>query len=212
MPPTIDVFGVAVLVLGLTALGLSVIFEASRLSATAGKQALVRRRLQARERERIEVRMRLESMEAEAAAKQTVLDGLMAERSRIIAATTSLKLSKVEMVHEVGEPEPGLALFHADLRSDTAAGRGEPRRIVFARPIWERSNVAHVWAETPESAMAAVQRAFNARSGIVATRIQRAAAPQRPERPAEPTAEAPAAGERSPERPVLRMASTPRAA
>lgn len=210
MPPTIDVFGVSVLVLGLTALGLSVIFEASRLSATAGKQALVRRRLQARERERIDVRMRLESTEAERAAKQTALDGLLAERSRILAATTSLKLSKVEMVHEIGEPEPGLALFHADLRSDAVAGRSEPRRIVFARPIWERGNVAHVWAETPESAMAAVQRAFNARSGIVATRMQRAA-PQRPERPAEPGTAASTAGERSPERPALRMATTPSA-
>ncbi len=177
MPPAIDLFGLMVLVLGLTALGLSVIFEASRLSAVAGRQALVRRRIQGREREKLDQKLRLDGAEAEAVAKQASLDALLAERSRILAATNSLKLSKIEMVHEVGEPDPGTVLFQGDLRCSNETGRAEPRRIVFAREIWERNNVVHVWAETPETAMAAIQRAFSARSGIAAPRVQRAVPP-----------------------------------
>jgi hypothetical protein len=168
----------AVLLLGLTALGLSVIFEASRLSAAAGRQALLRRRAQSRQREKLELKLRLDSGETETAAKQMKLDAMMAERSRIIAATAALKLSKIELVHEIGEPESGMTLFQGDLRTMPGQGHADQRRIVFAKEIWERSNVAHVWAETPESAMAAIQRAFTARSGIVASRLQRAALPK----------------------------------
>ncbi len=218
MPPVIDVFGIAVLVLGLTALGLSVLFEASRLSTAAGKQALVRRRMQARERERLDLKIRLDGAQSEATAKQQTLDNLLAERSRLQSATSSLKLSKVEMVHEVGEPEPGAHLYQADLRTDTSPVRGEPRRIVFANAIWERNNIAHVWAESPEAAMAAVQRAFHARTGITVTRMQRAALArpdQKTEAPGAPadagTGMEPTTGDRT-ERPALRMANTPRAA
>ncbi len=173
MPPIQDVFGIAVLLLGLTALGLSVIFEASRLSATAGRLAMVRRRLQARQREKLEMKTNLEKHEAEVIAKQAKLDAMTAERARIIAATTALKLSKIEMVHEIGEPDSGALLFQGELRPNPEQGRPDQRRIVFAKEIWERNNVAHVWADSPETAMAAIQRAFTSRSGIIATRLQR---------------------------------------
>jgi hypothetical protein len=209
MPPTQDVFGMAVLLLGLTALGLSVIFEASRLSAVAGRQALLRRRAQSRQREKLELKLRLDSGEAEIAAKQMKLDAMMAERSRIIAATTALKLSKIEMVHEIGEPESGMALFQGDLRTTPEQSRADQRRIVFAKEIWERSNIAHVWAETPESAMAAIQRAFTARSGIVASRLQRAALPKiaGPTSDSGPVA-APTPPAATPATPVLRAPAT----
>lgn len=209
MPAAIDIFGSAVLVLGLTALGLSVIFEASRLSATTGKQALLRRRLQAREREKLDQKLRLDEALGEEAKKQATLDALLTERSRVLAATNALKLSKIEMVHEIGDPEPGTVLYQADLRLGGAGdGRG-PGRIVFAREIWERANIAHVWAETPEAAMAAIQRAFNARSGVVAARVQRAALPPRPDGGSDPAA---APAKRAPERPPLRVAGASRAA
>ncbi|MCG5243257.1 hypothetical protein ACIU1J_04150 [Azospirillum doebereinerae] len=208
MPSAIDVFGGAVLVLGLTALGLSVIFEATRLSATAGRQALVRRRIQAREREKIDQKRSLDEALTEEAARQATLDGLLTERSRVLAATNSLKMSKIEMVHEVGDPVPGAVLYQAELRTGGDSVRPEQRRIVFAREIWERGNIAHVWAETPEAAMAAIQRAFNAKSGIVATRLQRAASASRP---AEQADGAPPP-KRTPDRPPLRVAGSSRAA
>jgi len=208
MPSAIDVFGGAVLVLGLTALGLSVIFEATRLSATAGRQALVRRRIQSREREKLDQKRAVDEALTEEAAKQATLDGLLTERSRLLGATNSLKMSKIEMVHEVGDPVPGAVLYQADLRSGGGdPARPEQRRIVFAREIWDRSNIAHVWAETPEAAMAALQRAFNAKSGIVATRVQRAASPSRPDDPGGTTPP-----KRSPDRPPLRVAGASRAA
>lgn len=173
MPPIHDVFGIAVLLLGLTALGLSVIFEASRLSATAGRLAMVRRRLQTRQREKLDTKANLDKHEADVTAKQAKLDAMTAERARIVAATTALKLSKIEMVHEIGEPDSGALLFQGDLRTNPEQGRPDQRRIVFAKEIWERNNVAHVWADNPEAAMAAIQRAFTARSGIIATRLQR---------------------------------------
>ncbi|SMH59403.1 hypothetical protein [Azospirillum agricola] len=213
MPATVDVFGATVLVLGLAALGLSVIFEASRLSASAARKTLVGRRIQAREHEALDLGKRLDGAEAEALARRTTLDGLLSERSRIQAATTALTLSKIEMVHEVGEPAPGAVLFQGNLRAnseggESSAGRDTPRRVVFAREIWERSNIVHVWAETPEAAMAAVQRAFSARSGITAARMQRAAVPPRQTGGTDEKREDPA-------RPALRMAAAaprPRAA
>ncbi len=207
MPPTQDVFGMAVLLLGLTSLGLSVIFEASRLSAAAGRQALLRRRAQSRQREKLDLKIKLDGVETETTAKQGKLDAMMAERSRIIAATTALKQSKIEMVHEIGEPESGALLFQGDLRMNPEQSRAEQRRIVFAKEIWERNNVAHVWADTPEAAMAAIQRAFTARSGIVATRLQRTAMLRvaGPTEAAAPTAPPP---EAAPVGPTLRPPAT----
>ncbi|WP_211100284.1 hypothetical protein [Azospirillum cavernae] len=208
MPPTQDVFGMAVLLLGLSALGLSVIFEASRLSAAAGRLALIRRRAQSRQREKLELKIRLDSGETEAAAKQVKLDAMMAERSRIIAATAALKLSKIEMVHEIGEPDSGMTLFQADLRTIPEQGRADQRRIVFAKEIWERNNIAHVWAETPESAMAAIQRAFTTRSGIVASRLQRAVQPKIAGPTSDSTVAASAPPATTPTTPVLRAPAT----
>lgn len=173
MPPAADMFGVGVLVLALGALGLSVVFEASRLSAVTGKQAILRRRRQARERELFDLQRRVETADAEAQAKQTTLDNLTTEKTRIAAVIASIQSSKIEMVHEIGEPEGSATLYQGDLRPTSDFGR-PGQRGVFAREIWERPNVAHVWADTPEAAMAAIQRAFNARTGIQSTRVMRA--------------------------------------
>ena len=43
----LDTFALAVLVLSIAALGLSVVYEASRLTATSSRRALVRRKLEA---------------------------------------------------------------------------------------------------------------------------------------------------------------------
>lgn len=174
MPPVSDVFGVGVLVIALGALGLSVVFEAMRLSTVSSKAAIVQRRIQSRERELFDVRRRLETAEAEVQAKRVALENLNTEKTRIAAVIASIQTSKIEMVHEIGEADSGSILFQGELRMSTEGGRSDIRRVVFAREIWDRSNVAHVWADSHEAAMAAIHRAFSARTGIMATRVMRA--------------------------------------
>lgn len=190
MPPAADVFGVGVLVLALGALGLSVVFEATRLSAVSGKLAIASRRIQSRERELFDHQRRLEAAEAETQAKRATLDNLNTERQRITAVIASIQSSKIEMVHEIGEPDNGTVLFQGDLKISTEGGRSDTRRIVFAREIWDRPNIALVWAESPDAAMAAIHRAFSARTGVQTSRVVRADFLRATEQVPEPTAPA----------------------
>lgn len=169
-----DVFAVGVLVLALGALGLSVAFEASRLSALTGRLALLKRRLQARDRELFDLKRRVSSAETELQTKQAGLDSLTAERSRLTAAIASIRSSKVEMVHELGDPDGFNMLYQVDLRTAPGFARIDQRRIVFAREIWERTNIALVWADSAEAAMTIARRAFNERSGVQPLNVRKA--------------------------------------
>lgn len=176
----LDVFALSVLALGVGALGLSVVYEGTRITAMSGRAALTRRRIQAKADELKALNARIEDTRSRTDLQQATLDRATAERARLTGLIRSLKAAKVEMIHELGEPDGPALRFECDLRTAPDFNRIDQRRMLFAREIWERRNIAHVWADTPDAAMAAVQRAFNLRSGLLPGRLQRsdpAAAP-----------------------------------
>lgn len=169
----IDVFALAVLALGLGALGLSVVYEGTRITAMTGRAALAKRRIQTRADELKELNARIEDTNSRADLQQAGLDRLVRERGRLTGLITSVKAAKVTLIHELGEPDGAAVLFECDLRTAPDFARLDQRRMMFAREIWDRRNVAHVWADGPDAAMAAVQRAFTLRSGLLPGRLQR---------------------------------------
>lgn len=170
----VDVFALCVLALGLGALGLSVVYEGTRITAMSGRTAMARRKRLARAEELKALRGRIADTDSRADAQQAALDRLLAERGRLSGLIKSVQASKVALIHEIGEPDNGVTLYDCDLRTVPDFNCMDTRRLLFAREIWDRRNVAHVWAETPDAAMAAVQRAFNLRSGLLPGRLQRA--------------------------------------
>jgi len=172
--PSTSLFALCVLGLGGGALALAIAYESARITAMSGRTALARRKLQSRAEELKALNARVADTESRADLQQATLDRLILERGRLTGLIASVKASKVALVHELGDPESSALLFECDLRTTPDFSRIDARRLLFAREIWGYRNIVHVWADTPDEAMAAVGRAFNARSGLLAGRVQRA--------------------------------------
>lgn len=172
--PSTNLFALCVLALGVGALALAIAFETARITAMSGRSALVRRKLQSRTEALKALTTQVADTESRADLQQAALDRLILERGRLTGLIASVKASKVALVHELGNPEGGALLFGCDLNTTPDFGRIDTRRLLFAREIWGCRNIVQVWADTPDEAMAAVHRAFNARSGLLAGRVQRA--------------------------------------
>lgn len=166
----LDTFAFAVLVLCVGALGLSVIYEASRLTATSSRKALARRKLEAQAADLAALSRQIDDAQAESAARQEAIDRLTAERGRLTGLIASVKASKVVLVHEIGDAQSGAQRYESELRTVPEFARLDPRRLLFARAIWDRRNIARVWADTPDAAAAMLQRAFGTRNGVLSSR------------------------------------------
>ena len=167
-----DTFALALLVLCLGALGLSVVYEASRLTATSSRKALVRRKLEAQAADLADLERQIEDAQAESAARQEAVDRLTAERGRLTGLIASVKASKIALVHEIGDAQSGTQRYECELRTTPDFTRLDPRRMLFARAIWDRRNIARVWADTQDAAAAMLQRAFSTRNGVLSSRPQ----------------------------------------
>lgn len=165
-----DTFALAVLVLCVGALGLAVVYEASRLTAAGSRKALLRRKLEAQAADLADLGHRIEAVQSESAARQEALDRLTAERGRLTGLIASVKASKIALVHEIGDAQSGAQRYESELRTVPNFARLDPRRMLFARAIWDRRNIARVWADTPDAAAAMLQRAFSARNGVLSSR------------------------------------------
>ncbi|HEY0838064.1 MAG TPA: hypothetical protein VGE72_29400 [Azospirillum sp.] len=173
MIPTLDIFALALIILSAAALGLIIVVEASRISVLTGRQSLLRKRLADHRKELSLLRDRVDEVEEAVRRRHDQRSELDAQRARVASLAASIQADKIEMVHDLGGPEPGRVLFQCVLRTAPDFGRVEQRHVIFARDIWQRKNVAHVWAESPDAAHAALQRAFHPRSGVLPTRIER---------------------------------------
>lgn len=170
------------LAVGAAALGLPVLFQAARFALVTAFRLRLRRRMHAANAEVEAVYHRTAAIASRADAQQAVLNRLLAEQKQISRCVETVENSRVEMVHEVGAPADKAVLFTCELHRlpdlpSTDFGRTGGPRFVFARAIWDRRNVASIWAETPDAAMDAVRRAFDARTGVVPTRLRRAEVP-----------------------------------
>ncbi|HYH21086.1 MAG TPA: hypothetical protein VD995_20965 [Azospirillum sp.] len=173
MMPALDVFALALIVLSTAALGLMIVIEASRISVLSGRQSLLRKRLADHRRELGLLRGRVEEAEEMVRRRQEQRAELDAQRARVVSLAASIQADKIELVHELGGPDPGSVLYQCVLRTAPDFGRIDPRNMIFARDIWQRKNCAHIWAESPDAAHAALLRAFHPRSGVLPGRIER---------------------------------------
>ncbi|GAA4251895.1 hypothetical protein GBZ26_19715 [Azospirillum formosense] len=165
-----DIFALAVLILCVGALGLSIVYEASRLTATSSRKALARRRLEVQTADLANLGRQIEDAQAESAVRQESIDRLTAERGRLTGLIASVKASKIALVHEIGDAQSGARRYESELHTVPEFARLDPRRMLFARAIWERRNIARVWADTPDAAAAMLQRAFSTRNGVLSSR------------------------------------------
>lgn len=181
------VFAVLLVLLGVGALGGMVVMEVSRLGVLSARRSLAQKRTDALRAEAEAARTRTTQIESSIDRGKAELTRLAAECQRLASLTRSVEADQVELVHELGAPEGAPAQYRCVLRTVPDFARIDPRHIVFAREIWSRKNVAHVWAETPELAHALLQRAFPNRSGVLPGAIERtgermaAARPKPPE-------------------------------
>ncbi|WP_109120317.1 hypothetical protein [Azospirillum sp. TSO22-1] len=168
-------FAVLLVLLGIGALGGMVVMEVSRLGLLSARRALVQKRIEALRSETERARERAAQLDAAIERGQAQLAHLAAEVQRLASLLRTVEADRVELVHDLGAPDGRTAPFRCVLRTVPDFARLDQRHVVFSRDIWQRKNVAHVWADAPELAHALLLRAFPARSGVLAGAIERVA-------------------------------------
>lgn len=171
----LEVFSTVLVVLSATALGLSVVVESLRMASVARQRYILGREKDSRAANLGRLRQRLGDLQREARDRQTAIDTAVSNRQKVLALTQTLLAERIEMVHELGEPEPGSGLYLSPLQVRADARRGN-LKLPFARDIWQHNNMAHIWAANPDAAFAAAARAFDSRKGVEPARPHRAEA------------------------------------
>lgn len=187
---TETVFAVLLVLLGIGALGGMVVMEVSRLGLLSARRALVQKRTEALEKEAERARASAEQFNTAIERGQAQVTKLAAETQRLTALLRSMEVDRVEVVHDLGAPDGRPAPFRCVLRTAPDFARIDQRQVVFSRDIWQRKNVAHIWADAPELAHALLLRTFPARTGVLAGAIERMTAERTTDRtPPRPAAE-----------------------
>lgn len=185
----LEVFSTVLVVLSAAALGLSVVVESLRMASVARQRYILGREKDSRAANLNRLRQRLGDLQREARERQAAIDTAVSDRQKVLALTQTLLAERIEMVHELGEPDPGSGLFLSPLQVRADARRGN-QKLPFARDIWQHNNMAHIWAANPDAAFAAAARAFDSRKGVEPARPRRAETVS----PPSPTAPSPTDG------------------
>ena len=188
----LELFATGLVVISAGVLGLSMILTTARTASQARRRSALRQVVQARGDEIEAIQGRVANVERIVQGRQGECGELETRRARTDAAARAVAADKVELVHELGAAQPGHTLFRCELRTAPEFARLDNRRVIFAREIWERRNVAHVWAADAEAAMTTLLRAFPPASGILPGGLQPETAQAQPPAPA-PAAPAPPA-------------------
>lgn len=169
---SMDLFALGLVVVCATGLGFTIVVESVKLLAVSGRASQIGGKVESRKAALEELRRQLGVAEDGETRRQAELARLTNDRLRVEGLIKSFQADKLEMVHELGQPDGSNALYICDLKTTPDFNRLDSRRLIFAREIWQHRNVAHVWAESADAALGHVQRAFHGRAGVVAGRIQ----------------------------------------
>ncbi len=177
-----ETFATVLLVLSAGALGVTILIEGSRLSVANGRRQVLKGRIARREKELQALAEKAAALEEKAGKEIERFNALNAEKARIMAVIKSMQADRIEMVHEFGDPTRGISGFVCPLTTSQSFNRIEQRHVMFAREIWRHRNIAVVWADTTDQAVAVVNRAFAERSGILPGRlsVRDAGKPEKP--------------------------------
>ncbi len=167
------IFVVLLALLGAGGLGGMMAVEVSRLGVLSARRSLVQKRTTTLRAETEQARARTVRLETAIERGQAHLAALAAECLRLTSLARTVEADRVEVVHDLGTPDGRPAPYRCVLRTVPDFARIDPRHVVLPHKIWQRKNVAHVWAETPELAYTLLQRAFPARSGVLPGAIER---------------------------------------
>ncbi len=167
------IFAVLLALLGAGALGGMMVMEVSRLGMLSARRSLAQKRTAALRAETEQARARTAHLETAIERGQAHVTALAAECLRLTSLARTVEADRVEVVHDLGAPDGRPAPYRCVLRTGPDFARIDPRHVVFSHRIWQRKNIAHIWAETPELALALLQRAFPARSGVLPGAIER---------------------------------------
>lgn len=168
---SMEMFALGLLVVCALGLGVSVVMEAAKLIIANSRRTQLQSRLESRNATVQTLQRQAEAQDREIMRRQSDLDRLINDRARVEGLIKIFQAEKVELIHEIGVPEGTNALFVCDLKTTSDFSRIDARRLVFSREIWRHRNVAHVWSDGIDTAIAHAQRAFNGRSGVIPGRM-----------------------------------------
>lgn len=168
---TAESLGVIFLLVSAAALGMSLVHDVGRLSAAKARTGLLQRQTDKRRALVKEWKERIEKLSRDMRTQQARLTEFTGKKQKLQNEIREMELSRVEFVHELGDPGEGVPVFWSRLRP-TDGFKTVPRQdVVFSRQIWDFRNVAHVHAAGPDRALVLLASAFGVASGVLASEI-----------------------------------------
>lgn len=168
---TAESLGVIFLLVSAAALGMSLVHDVGRLSAAKARTGLLQRQTDKRRALLKEWKERIEKLSRDMRTQQARLTEFNGKKQKLQNEIREMELSRVEFVHELGDPGDCVPVFWSRLRP-TDGFKTVPRQdVVFSRQIWDFRNVAHVHAAGPDRALVLLASAFGVASGVLASEI-----------------------------------------
>lgn len=160
-----EFLGMLLLVASAAALGLSIVIDVSRLSAEKARETMLQRQHDKKRTALLEWSRKAAEKKEELTALQARHTEFAARRHKAVTEIRALELTKVELVHEMGDGDEENGFWSQISLLETFPGI-DRRDVIFARPIWDYRNVAHIWTMTADQANALVRTVFTAKNGV----------------------------------------------
>ncbi|MBP2232039.1 hypothetical protein J2847_005364 [Azospirillum agricola] len=159
------------LITSAAALGLSIVIDVGRVSAEKTREAMNQRLYDKRRAALAEWRQKSERKRGELIDQQARFTEFNARRQKALTELRALEYAKIELVHELGEPEGNNDIYWAQVVPAPNFAELDRKDIVFSRQIWEFRNVAHISAASADQAHAIVRGSFGPRNGLAVSPV-----------------------------------------
>jgi len=166
---TAEFLSLLLLVASAAALGLSIVVDVGRVSAERARATVLQRQIDKKKASLKEWATLISSRSAELGTLRMRANEATNRKQRLQAELKALEYTKVEMVHEVGDCDGAALGYWSLLTAGPGFAEAERRDVVFARPIWEYRNCAHIWAGSEDHAQGLLRMAFPPRCGVQPT-------------------------------------------
>ncbi|MCG5240745.1 hypothetical protein [Azospirillum doebereinerae] len=166
-----EFLGLLLLITSAAALGLSIVIDVGRVSAEKTREAMTQRQYDKKRAALAEWRKKTEAKHAELTGLQAKLTEFNGRRHKAMTEARALELSKIELVHELGDPDGNTDLYWAQLTPAPNFPELDRKDIVFSRQIWEYRNVVHIAAYSADQAHGVVRASFGQRNGLAVSPV-----------------------------------------
>lgn len=166
-----EFLGMLLLITSAAALGLSIVIDVGRVSAEKTREAMNQRLYDKKRAALAEWRQKTERKRVDLTASQARFIEFNGRRQKTMTELKALEYSKIELVHELGEPDRNTEIFWSQIAVGPNFAELDRKDIVFSRQIWEYRNVAHISASSADQAHGLVQASFGERNGLVTSPV-----------------------------------------